>query len=265
METNTFENFSDGKALYGADFSEAQLEEWFRDEQEAYFNLGHLEYGSYGYHALNWRHGFRHLPQSPFEHVLGMGSAFGDELQPVLARARKITLVDPSDGFTNNRFKYVKPVASGRLPFDDESFDLVTCFNVLHHVANVSEVMCELARCTRRGGWLLVREPTTSLGNWDKPRSLRTLHERGIPRQILLQMADDAELQVVYQRACYFALMPHIRRVLPKGMNQVFNWPLMVAADDFVSNLPIWTKKYHPTSFFAKFRPHALAMVLKKP
>src|ERR1700722_12469788 len=160
MSESTFEKYSEGKTLYGEDFSSDQLEVWFRDEQEAYYNLGHLESGNYGYNALNWHHGFRHLPPSSFEHVLGIGSAFGDELQPILDRVQKVTLVDPSDGFSNSRFQYVKPSASGRIPFDDGVFDLVTCFNVLHHIANVSTVMREMARCTKPGGWLLIREPT---------------------------------------------------------------------------------------------------------
>ena len=88
----SFERYSDGKALYGDDFSPDQIEAWFRDEQEGYYRLTEeRKPGNYGYHALNWRHGFRHLPPFPFEHILGIGSAFGDELQPVLGRdvARK--------------------------------------------------------------------------------------------------------------------------------------------------------------------------------
>lgn len=35
----SFEQYSDGKNLYGDDFSSDQIETWFRDEKEAYYRL----------------------------------------------------------------------------------------------------------------------------------------------------------------------------------------------------------------------------------
>ena len=99
--------------------------------------------GAYGYHALNWHHGFKVLPRQHFNHVLGMGSAFGDELQPVLERSAKITILEASEGFVHSRYDYVKPQASGLMPFGDDTFDLVTCLGVLHHIPNVSTVVRE--------------------------------------------------------------------------------------------------------------------------
>lgn len=92
----SFADFSDGSRLYGDDFKLDEIEAWFRDEKEAYFMLDHeREKGSYGYHALNWRHGFRHLKRvSSFDSVLGIGSAFGDELEPVLNRAHATSFLE---------------------------------------------------------------------------------------------------------------------------------------------------------------------------
>src|SRR5438034_6737267 len=39
------------------------------------------------------------------------------------------------------RSRYVKPRTNGDMPFDRETFDLITCFGVLHHIANISHVM----------------------------------------------------------------------------------------------------------------------------
>jgi SAM-dependent methyltransferase len=143
----SFEKYSDGKSLYGDDASPEQIAAWFRDEKEAYFKLGFgREQGHYGYHELNWRHGFSHLAANRFEHVLGIGSAFGDELEPVLDRSDKVTILEPSSGFQNARFDYVCPDPSGLMNFPDDTFDLITCFGVLHHIPNVTAVMCELAR-----------------------------------------------------------------------------------------------------------------------
>lgn len=174
------EHFS-GERLYGDDFTEAQIAEWFEDEREGYFSLEPRASYSYGYHARNWRHGFRHLPERTFSDVLGIGSAYGDELKPILQHCKNVTILEPSDGFQNDRFNYVKPSPSGDLPFPCQSFDLITCFGVLHHIPNVGHVIEEMTRVLRVGGYILVSEPTHSMGDWNRPRKGLTKRERGIP------------------------------------------------------------------------------------
>ena len=64
-EQEEMEPYFSGKKLYGNDFTEEQIRQWFRDEELGYYNPGsHSEGGTheYGYHALNRRHGFRILP-----------------------------------------------------------------------------------------------------------------------------------------------------------------------------------------------------------
>src|SRR2546428_12269942 len=76
-----------GKRLYGDDFSERQLEEWFSDEAEGYFGL--LENGQrparYPYLGVVSIHGYDLLPKIRFSHVLGFGSATGEEFEPIHA------------------------------------------------------------------------------------------------------------------------------------------------------------------------------------
>lgn len=62
----------------------------------------------------------------------------------------------------------------GALPFADESFDLVTSFEVIYHLAvdDDRHALAEMARVIRRGGWLLVRVPAY---NW-----LRGAHDRAV-------------------------------------------------------------------------------------
>lgn len=58
------------------------------------------------------------------------------------------------------------------LPFVDSSFDLVTCFDVLHHrfVKDDVSALSEIARTLKSGGMLLIREPAFDWlrGNHDK-------------------------------------------------------------------------------------------------
>ena len=260
----SFAEYSDGKTLCGDDFSPEQIEAWFRDEADAYFNLPQdQELGLYSYHARNWRHGFRHLPPSPFEHVLCLGGAFGDELQPVLGRSKKVTILEPASGFQNPRFEYVKPDPGGRMPFADNAFDLVTCFGVLHHIPNVSTVVHEMARCTKPAGWQLICEPCHSMGNWDKPRRMLTPRERGIPSSIMRKIVVDAGLRIVRERRCMFSLTSRVQVLLPKRQF-AYNTPWITAFDDYISNLPIWPEKYHAKNVIQKLRPHAVFFVLQK-
>jgi SAM-dependent methyltransferase len=260
----SFEQYSDGKSLYGDDFSSDQIQAWFRDEAVAYYRLPEdREPGLYAYHARNWRHGFRHLPSQPFEHVLCLGGAYGDELQPILGRAKRVTILEPAGEFRNPKFEYVKPDASGRMPFADNTFDLTTCFGVLHHIPNVSAVVREMTRCAKPGGWQLICEPSHSMGNWDRPRRLLTRHERGIPPAIFRHIVADAGLQIVRQRRCMFSLTSRLELLLPKRQF-AFNKKWITAFDDYLSNLPIWAQHYHATNLVQKLRPLALFLVLQK-
>jgi len=260
----SFEKHSDGKTLYGDNFSPEQIEAWFRDEAEAYYRLPEVkEPGLYAYHARNWRHGFRHLASLDFEHVLCLGGAFGDEIQPVVARSKRVTILESAGEFRNPKFEYVKPAPTGQMPFADDTFDLVTCFGVLHHIPNVSAVMREMSRCTKPGGWQLICEPTHSMGNWDQPRHMLTPHERGIPPAIIRRIVADAGLQIVRERRCMFSLMSRLELLLPKRQF-AFNKKWITTFDDYISNLPIWSESYHATNLVQKLRPSALFLVLRK-
>ena len=256
--------YSNAKTLSGDDFSSDQIEAWFRDEEEAYYGRPQeCVPGVYPFHARNWRHGFRHLPCVSFDHVLCLGGADGDELRPIRGRAKEVTILEPAREFDNPTFEYVERDVTGRMPFPDNSFDLVTCFGVLHHIPNVSALVSEMARCTKPLGWQLICEPTYSMGNWDRPRRLLTPHERGIPPAILRKIAADAGLQIVRQRRCMFSLTSRFQLLLPKRI-YVFNTNWLTALDDYISNLPWWSERYHAANLFQKLRPWALFLVLRK-
>jgi SAM-dependent methyltransferase len=47
----------------------------------------------------------------------------------------------------------------GDLPFDEQTFDVVSSYHVLEHVADLPSVLHEAVRVTKRGGWLDLRAP----------------------------------------------------------------------------------------------------------
>lgn len=182
------ENYLSGDELLGDDFTPEQIKEWYKDEEEGYAELGAKDRSSYRYvyHALNSLHGFKHLAKNRFENVLGVGSAYGDEFLPIAKKIDRLTILDSSDAFTSNKVHglpctFVKPSVDGKMPFDNNSFDLITCLGVLHHIPNVTFVTGEIYRCLSDGGSVLMREPIVSMGGWSKPRPGLTKRERGIP------------------------------------------------------------------------------------
>lgn len=261
--------FFSGSRLYGDDLSLAEIEQWYADEGEGYANLGASAKDSYRYvyHALNQLHGFDGLNLKETVDILGLGSAYGEELQPLLSAARHITIVDPSDAFVREHIgsvpcTYVKPVASGQLPFSDGQFDVVTALGVLHHVPNVSVVLKEVSRVMKPGATLLLREPVVSMGDWRFPRAGLTKHERGIPLGLLQDMVRDAGLVVHREALCIFPpLSGFASRISPAVYNSEF-WTRL---DAFLSAMFRWNLTYHATSAWRKFRPTSVFFVLMKP
>jgi SAM-dependent methyltransferase len=257
-----------GKEIYGDDFSPSQIEEWYEDEKEGYADLGAKDIANYayGYHALNWYHGYRHIQHLRFKNLLGFGSAYGDELIPVLGSVASVTIVDPSDAFVRSEVygtpaRYVKPKPDGSLPFGSNLFDLVTCLGVLHHIPNVSRVMHELARTLEPAGYMLLREPIVSLGDWRHARHGLTKRERGIPLQLLLSVAEDSGLEIVRSSLCMFPATPRLFR---SRTTASYNSKLAVYVDSFVSSAFAWNVNYHASNTIQRFKPACAFLVLRK-
>jgi len=70
-----------------------------------------------------------------------------------LETARKYNL---EAGFTEDQFNFVLLEDSYPLPFDDESFDVISSHGVLHHIKNVDPVIKELYRVCKTGGSIYV-------------------------------------------------------------------------------------------------------------
>jgi SAM-dependent methyltransferase len=273
-----------GEILYGDDFTAQEIERWFEHEREGYFDLYYgaarepaeaqaqaparaADPAAYGYSELVRQHCFDRLPRRDHARVLGLGSADGAELGPVLGRAESITILEPSDGFRASEIagkpvRYVQPDPSGLMPFADASFDLVVAFNVLHHIPNVSTVVREMQRVLAPGGHALLMDSTHSMGDWRRPRRGLTRHERGIPLPIFRGLIDRAGLKVLRETRCNLAVMS---RLSPWLGRPVWSVPWAVRLDAWLCRLPVWSRRYHATRPWHKLRPVVAAYVLEKP
>ncbi len=258
-----------GEKLYGDDFDADEIRSWFADEEFGYFDLraSDTERYRYKYHALNELCGWRHLPSRPYPRILGLGSAYGEELRPIARRAGHIIILEPATGFAvtdidGTPVTFARPRPDGLLDWPDDSFHLITCLGVLHHVPNVTTVVRELCRCLIPDGYILMREPVVSMGDWRRPRSGLTKRERGIPLEIFRSIILSSGLQIVRESNCVFSLTAHMRVFL---RSPVYNSRAVVLVDRLLCRLPLWSHRYHPTNLFEKLRPTSVFFVLRKP
>jgi SAM-dependent methyltransferase len=258
-----------GEQLYGDDFSADEIACWFACEREGFADLwgGTRDAFQYEYFALNHFHGFRFLPERRFRRVLGFGSAYGDELAPIAHRCDEITILDPSEKFRRSPIQHpnlrsLMPEPSGTLQFPAQTFDLVVSFGVLHHVPNASFVLREFARTLQPGGWVLLREPIVSMGDWRRPRRGLTRNERGFPPTFLHQAIADAGLVTISSRYCVFPAIPRLQLL---GIHRPYNAMPLVIVDWIAATVTSRNSTYHPTNLLGKVAPQALAFVLRKP
>jgi len=218
------------------------------------------------YHELNTVYGFSRASLAKNCVALGVGSARCEELIPILPHLRAIVSLDPSEYFSINHLDNVpvthaRPSIDGTMPFADNEFDIITCFGVLHHVANVSFVFSECHRVLKPGGVMFLREPIVSMGDWRKPRPGATKNERGIPFGFLKTMVDCQHFEVVSQT---FHDFTPLVRLLSKSGVPIFARKWSTLLDHQLSQAFAFHKKYHRVSAIDRFGPASAFLVLRK-
>ncbi len=260
------QEYFSGARLYGDDLDSDGILAWYRDEEQAYYELrnGQREHRDYDYHALNAHHGFRNLPAGSIGQLLSFGGASGEEVRPIAARATRIVIVDPNDYGTRelagSAVEYRRPDPMGVLPGGNGEFDTLTCFGVLHHIPNVSRVLGEFGRVLRPGGVALIREPIVSMGDWRHFRRGLTRRERGIPLPLFTRMLEESGFTIVQRHRCAHPLTPRVARVFGRA---AYNSPFLVALDAGLSACTPWPTRYH-ASGWRRLQPAAAFFVLMK-
>lgn len=99
--------------------------------------------------------------------LLDIGCSVGCTVEAANQRGWRGFGVDVSDemvAFCCERGMNCHKTSSLTLPFADASFDIVTSWHVIEHVANVSETLTEWRRVLRPGGLLILETPDANCG-----------------------------------------------------------------------------------------------------
>ena len=100
------------------------------------------------------------IPQSPKLDILDFGSGFGITANH-FAAWHDVTAVEPNDemirnSYKENEYKQMRGGIEKISEFEDKSFDIVCCHNVLEYIENKEPMICELLRVLKLGGLLSV-------------------------------------------------------------------------------------------------------------
>ena len=257
----------DGSHLAGDDFEGARLKRWFLEEQEAFFkgDSGNSDKDPwYAYmRYVNRKLGFSHVKKRKgrASSMLILGPGSGSEVEDFAKENPNCRLhfLEASENFQQilrDRFPdstIVVPHYSGEIDLADSTQDLVCSFSVLHHIPNVSKVMKEIGRITRRGGFLMVREPCSSMGDWRGPRSA-TPNERGISRSLITTFAERAGF--LLERSPVPIIFEPLNKFLKKFAK--FNrlpFPVLYVIDRIISRILSYNDHYWRNSFYKKLGP----------
>ena len=87
------------------------------------------------------------------------------------------------------RRDWIREITAGRLPFDDDTFDVIVSDQVLEHVENLEQSVAEMARVLRSGGRMYHQFPTKNIVL--EPHTMVPLAHRlpTTPRRHLLRAA----------------------------------------------------------------------------
>lgn len=180
-------------------------------------------------------------------HVLEFGVGHGWNLPLMVKYFGKITGVDiaPSAieeskeyGFKNVTLKVLK---KEKLPFKNNSFDLIVATEVLEHVADLEKTVSELKRIIKPGGFILVSVPTylnlrgiskkimeakLGVGTWEPARSHPGGFERFLtPGKILNYFKD---CKIITTRGSHYGIAwsPPMIPLYPDSLSPFFDYTL---------------------------------------
>ena len=277
LESYFNNDFLSGDFLVGDDFKQAEIEQWYKEEEEAYCNLTDSSSDkSYLYENINNFYGLRKilhaLNGNKNVNILCFGAAYGGEVRAIkkildkeTSIIYKITVIDSSDVMLQSikeelDIDIVKASMDGSINLDVNSFDLITSFGVLHHIPNVSYILSEFTKVLKPKGFIFLREPISSMGNWSQKRVGTTINERGISSKYFLRIFDTLNYKIISKHYCFFSKIFKIFNKLKLGLDSY----IVIYIDFLFSKLFRWNTHYFRNTTLKKIAPGSVYILCQK-
>lgn len=262
----------EGGQLIGNDLCGHDLEQWYAEEANGFYQLiaGDQPSGDpvafeLDTKALNKFHG-SYLPKARFAECVAIGCANGSDLLALGRDIGRVTAIEPSkewwaDSHGGVPFSYKMPTLDGTIELADNSMDLAVALGALHHVATVEHVVGEMIRVLKPGGWMIVREPIMSMGDFRGPRPGLTRYERGIPFDLMKRFIAQAGGRVVHTVPSSFQAIKKATK--PFGI-EAHNHASLVRLDYLASRLFMFNARYWRPRLIDKVAPTSMVYVATK-
>ena len=276
LPSNISSDVKSGEILAGDCFSGDKLNKWYDQEKEAYF-LEESHTGDedpwYAYmRYVNEKYFFSETPKdvdSGSIIFLGAGSGIEAKHFHQSNPKWKLNFIESSDAFKSvllSRFKgsnVIKSRIDGKINLESNSNNIVCAFCVLHHIANVTDVINEIFRVTKPGGLFFVREPCSSMGDWRYERSA-TPNERGISKKFMIKAAIKAGF--IVKKIPVPIVFEPINKVMMKiGILDKIPMKLIFILDRTISWILSFNDHYWRDKLYKKFGPSSYAYIFEKP
>lgn len=262
-----YDKFFSGNLLYGDDFSDEQLLSWFKEEDNAFYEMHYSPTYTYPFFALDkkvLRKALLNIKNNAT--ILGIGSGDGQELKSFIEKIGTAYIIENGNYSLIDELKdrtvLMKANYKGVLPFEDNKFDFIVCFSSLHHIANISFVMAELFRVLKPSGYLFIREPIVSMGDWRVKRPGLTKNERGIPIKVFREIIHKTGFRIEKEAIWNFRPLSKLVNVFYK--KSIFNNTLLSHLDLFFSKIFLFNYRYHSKSWWHKMMPSSVFYILSK-
>ena len=260
-----------GRRLYGNDFTGQQLADWVEAESGGYFELASTEFADtlaqagHEYSALNRSDGAP-LRGKSFPVVLVLGCADGSDVLALGVDIGRVIAIEPGREWWTDRLgtvpaEFRMPTVDGTIDLPGASVDLVVAFGVLHHIANVEFVLSELGRVLKPGGFLALREPIASMGDFSGPRRGLTRHERGIPVVLLRRFVAGAGLRITRQ---VYRMTPGLPELFYRLGKRSYTYGWLVKADQLISRVLAFNDRYWRDRTWKKLAPRSVSITAQK-
>lgn len=265
-----------GTNLFGEELSKSELEIWFKQEENAFYETSGNSATTDPWYAyiryVNRKLGYKtisNLLHQPAE-VITLGPGDGTELNDLIEsfNVSRIHCVEASIEFQKTLKRnfhnsvIIQPRHTGDIDIPDNSTNLFLAYSVLHHIPNVSKVISEASRVLEKNGILIIREPCSSMGMWGTNRSA-TPNERGIPKRLIMEYCDRYGLEVIGKPIPI--LLEPINKLLKKTIGYKFiSFYFIYLLDRVMSSLVSINDHYWRDTAIKKIGPSSYFYIFKK-